>query len=91
MADVRLAPDPVVHEFRSGEVRHLRDEVDPAQDQGFVRDDEANAFFTTAESFDQPQTSELSSQRFDFDRSAGCFEARKDVFLGVSISGGPTG
>jgi hypothetical protein len=54
-------------------------------------DDDANAFLTTAESFDQPQASELSSQPVDFDRSVGCFAAREDVFLGVNTSGGPTG
>jgi hypothetical protein len=66
------------------------DEVNPAADQGFVLDDDANAFFTAAESFDQPQASELSSQRADFDRSAGCFAAGEDGFLGVNTSGGPT-
>ena len=60
-------------------------------DQGFVRDDDANAFFTTAESFDQLQASELSSQRDGFDRSAGCFAIGEDGFLGVNTSGGPTG
>jgi hypothetical protein len=60
-------------------------------DQGFVLDDEANAFFTTAESFDQPQAIALSSQRVDFDRSAGCFATGEDWFLGVNTKGGPTG
>jgi hypothetical protein len=32
-------------------------------------DDEAKAFFTTAEKFGQLQDSEPSSQRVDFDRS----------------------
>ena len=59
--------------------------------QGFALDDDANAFFTAAESFGQPQASELSSQRIDFDRSAGCCAAREDVFLGSNTSGGPTG
>jgi hypothetical protein len=68
-----------------------RDEVNPALDQGFVLDDVANASFTTAESFDQPQASELPSQRVDFDRSAGCFTTGEDWFLGVNTSGGPTG
>jgi hypothetical protein len=59
--------------------------------QGFALDDDANAFFTTAESFDQPQASELSSQCGGFDRSAGCLAAREGVFLGVNTSGGPAG
>jgi hypothetical protein len=62
-----------------------------ALDQGIILDDDANAFFTAAESFGQPQASELSSQRIDFDRSAGCCAAREDVFLGSNTSGGPTG
>jgi hypothetical protein len=34
-------------------------------------DDDAKAFFTTAENFAQLQDSEPSSQRVDFDRSTG--------------------
>ena len=64
--------------------KSIRNEI-----QGFALDDDANAFFTTAESFDQPQTSELSSQGGEFDRSAGRFAARENVFLGVNTSGGP--
>jgi hypothetical protein len=60
-------------------------------DQGFVLGDEANASFTTAESFNQPQDSALFSQRADFDRLAGGFAARKEVFRGVNTRGGPTG
>lgn len=63
----------------------------PALDQGFVPDDDANVFLTTAESFDQPQASELSSQGVDFDRTADCFAAGEDGFLGVNTRGGPTG
>jgi hypothetical protein len=66
-------------------------QVNPAPDQGFVLDDDANASFTAAESFDQPQASELSSQSADFERSAGFFAAGEDGFLGVKTSGGPTG
>jgi hypothetical protein len=54
-------------------------------------DDDANASFTIVESFDQPQASELSSQRVDFDRSAGRFAAGGSGFLGVNTSGSPTG
>jgi hypothetical protein len=39
-----------------------RDEFNPALDQGLVLDDDAKASFTTAESFNQPQASELSTQ-----------------------------
>jgi hypothetical protein len=59
--------------------------------QGFALDDDANAFFTTAESFDQPQARELSSQCGGFGRSAGCLAAREGMFLGVNTSGGPAG
>jgi hypothetical protein len=62
-----------------------------ARGQGFVLDDDANVSFTAAESFDQPQASELSSQRTDLDRSTGRFVAGGDRFFGVSTSGGPTG
>jgi hypothetical protein len=55
-----------------------------SRDQGFVLDDDANAFFTTAESFHQLQASELSSQRDEFDRSADCFAIKEDWFLGVN-------
>jgi len=68
-----------------------RDKADGDQTQGFALDDNANAFFTTAESFDQPQASELSSQGVDFGRSAGCFAAREGLLLGVNTNGGPAG
>jgi hypothetical protein len=55
---------------------------------GFAFDD-AKAFFTTAENFAQFQASEASSQRVDFDRSAGRFGAVGGV--GVNTIGGPTG
>ena len=61
------------------------------RDQGFVLDDDANASLTTAESFNQPQASELSSQRADFGRSAGRLTAGADGFFGVNTSGGPAG
>jgi hypothetical protein len=54
-------------------------------------DDDANASFTIVESFDQPQASELSSQRVDLNRSAGRFAAGGSGFLGVNTSGSPTG
>ena len=63
----------------------------PTIDQGFVLDDDANASFTTAESFNHPQDSELSSQRADFGRSAGRLTAGDDGILGVNTSGGPGG
>jgi hypothetical protein len=53
-------------------------------------DDEAKAFFTTAESFAQLQVSEPSSQRVDFDRSTGRFAAVGGKFVGVNAIGGPT-
>jgi hypothetical protein len=56
----------------------------PASDQGFFRDEEANAFFTTAENLAQLQLNEASSQGAGFDRSIG-------RFLGSNIIGGPTG
>ena len=58
---------------------------------GFVFEDEANAFFTTAENFAQLQISEPSSQRPDFARSTGFFVAAGDKFVGVNTIGGPTG
>ena len=57
----------------------------------FVFEDEANAFFTTAENFAQLQISEPSSQRVGFDRSIDRFAAEEDWFLGINIIGGPTG
>jgi hypothetical protein len=50
-------------------LRRVGGEVNPALafDQGFVLDDDANAFFTTAENFAQLQVSGPSSQRADFD------------------------
>jgi hypothetical protein len=54
-------------------------------------DDEAKAFFTTAESFAQLQVSEPSSQRVDFDRSTGRFAAVGGKFVGVNPIGGLTG
>ena len=67
-------------------VRHVGGEVSPAPafDQGFVLDDDANAFFTTAENFAQLQVSEPSSQRVDFDRSTGRFAAEEGGFVGVN-------
>jgi hypothetical protein len=61
-----------------------------ASDQGFVLDDDANAFFKTAENFAQLQVSEPPSQCADFDRSTGLFGAEEEVF-GVNTTGGPTG
>jgi hypothetical protein len=61
-----------------------------ALDQGFVLDDDANAFFKTAENFAQLQVSEPPSQCADFDRSTGLFGAEEEVF-GVNTTGGPTG
>jgi hypothetical protein len=58
---------------------------------GFVFEDEANAFFITAENFAQLQISEPSSQRVGFDRSIDRFAAEDDWFLGINIIGGPTG
>jgi hypothetical protein len=74
-------------------VRRVGGEVSPALalDQGFGSDDDANAFFTTAENFAQLQVSEPSSQRADFDRSTGRFAAGEGRFLGVNTMGGPTG
>jgi hypothetical protein len=54
-------------------------------------DDDANAFFTAAENFAHLQDSEPSSQRVNFDRSAGGFAAVGGEFVGVNIIGGPTG
>jgi hypothetical protein len=73
-------------------VRHVGGEVSSALafDQGFVLDDDANAFFTTAENFAQLQVSEPSSQRVDFDRSTGRFAAEEGGFVGVNTIGGPT-
>ena len=56
-----------------------------------LEDDDANAFFTTAESLAQLQLSEPSSQCTDRDRSAGRFAGIGTEFLGVRTSGGPTG
>jgi hypothetical protein len=58
--------------------------------QGFVLDDDANASLTAVESLDQPQASESSSQRADFDRSTGRFTVGDVGFLGVNTIGGPT-
>jgi hypothetical protein len=60
-------------------------------DQGFVLDDDANAFFTAAENFTQLHVSEPSSQRVDFDRSVGRFVAEIAGFFGVNSIGGPIG
>jgi hypothetical protein len=60
-------------------------------DQGLVRDDDANASFTAAEIFDQPQASGRSSQRFDFARSEAPFATWEGGLLGVKINGLPTG
>jgi hypothetical protein len=54
-------------------------------------DDEAKAFFTTAENFAQLQVSEPSSQRVDFDRSIGRFASEEGWLLGANTIGGPTG
>jgi hypothetical protein len=62
-----------------------------ALDYGLVLGDDAKAFFTTAENFDQLHVSEPSSQCADFDRSTGRFAAEGGAFLGVNTSGGPTG
>ena len=62
-----------------------------ALDYGFVLDDDAKAFFTTAENFDQLQVSEPSSQCADFDRSSGRLAAAAGAFFGVNTIGGPTG
>lgn len=59
--------------------------------QGRVLADDANESFTTAESFDQPQTSGLSSQGVDFDRSACRFAAGGGRGLGVNTRGAPAG
>ncbi len=58
---------------------------------GFVLADDANAFFTTAESFAQPQLSESSRQRTGFDRSAVRLAVEEAGFFGVNIIGGPAG
>jgi hypothetical protein len=80
---------------QAGEVQQVRGQADStknhpalALDQGFVLDDDANAFFTTAENFAQLQVSERSSQRTDFDRSTCRFVAG---FFGVNTIGGPAG
>jgi hypothetical protein len=61
------------------------------RDQGFVLDDDANAFFTAAENFAQLQLSEPSSQRAGFDRSTGLFAANEGGFVGINTIGGLTG
>jgi hypothetical protein len=70
-------------------MRHVGGEVSLAiaLDQGFVLDDDANAFFTTAENFAQLQDSEPSSQRVDFDRSADRFAPMGGEFVGVNAVG----
>jgi hypothetical protein len=50
--------------------------------------DEANAFFTAVEIFDQVQASESSPHCPGFGRSTRRFAA--EAFVGVSIIGGPT-
>jgi hypothetical protein len=74
-------------------VRHVDGEVsrEILSNQGFVLEDDANAFFTAAENFTQVHVSEPSSQRVDFDRSIGRFVAEVVGFLGVNSIGGPTG
>jgi hypothetical protein len=59
-------------------------------DQGLVRDDEANAFFTAAEIFAQLQDSEPSSQCVDFN-PAGRFVGIGGEFDGFNTIAGPTG
>jgi len=54
-------------------------------------DDDAKAFFTTAENFDQLHVSEPSSQCADFGRSGGRLTAAAGGFFGVNAMGGPTG
>jgi len=79
------------HERKS--LRRVGGEAWPTQtlNQGFVLGDDANAFFTTAESFAQLQVSVPSSQRADFDRSTSRLAAEEGGFLGVNTIGGPTG
>ena len=60
-----------------------------ALDQGLAFGEDANAFFTTAESLAQLQAIDASSQRFD--RSAGRFAAAEAGFFGVNTIGGPRG
>jgi len=62
-----------------------------APDYGLDLDDDAKAFFTTAENFDQLHVSEPSSQCADFDRSSGRLAAAGGAFLGVNANGGPAG
>ena len=60
----------------------------PSAAHGFVLDKEANAFFTTAENFAQPQDSEPFSQRADF---ACGLAVGSGTFAGVNAVGGPAG
>src|SRR5512141_3096357 len=60
-----------------------------ASDQGFVLDDDANAFFTTADIFAQLQVSEPSSQLVVFGRPTGRLAAVEAGFLGIKTIGGP--
>jgi hypothetical protein len=60
----------------------------PSAAYGFVVDDDANAFFTVAENFSQPQDNEPSSQRADF---ACGLAVGRGTFGGVNTIGGPTG
>jgi hypothetical protein len=59
---------------------------------GFVLGEEANAFFTTAESFAQLQDSEPSSQCAGFDRSTGRFTGKggENEFVVFNAIGGAT-
>ena len=59
-------------------------------DQGLVRDDEANAFFTAAEMFAQLQDSKPSSQRVDFNPT-GRFAGIGGEFVGFNSIAGPAG
>jgi hypothetical protein len=54
--------------------------------------EDANAFFTTADSFAQLQESEPSSQGVDFDRSIGRFTGNggENEFAGFNVIGAAT-
>lgn len=58
--------------------------------QGFDRGDDAKVSLTAANSLDQPQPNEVSSQRGDVVRSGERFNAWIEGFLGVKINGRPT-
>ena len=76
-----------VRQFVSGGLTANKKEL-PSAAYGFVLDNDANAFFTAAENFSQPQDSEPFSQRADF---ACGLAVGSGTFAGVNAVGGLTG